>query len=158
MEQKNFFFNRVLILISFMCGAIISIYLGIGVYNRACPNFNSLKILQSVPDEIKEASVSTSGSNVHAIGQQLSPYNKKIANARLLLAIKPEEASKVSDPYLSTIRDKAGELAGKSFAVEEYGRLVAIGIGICSVTLTTSVCWFIICGLIYGKRLICRTV
>ena len=158
MEQKNFFFNQVLILISFMCGTIISIYLGISVYNCARPNFNLLKILQSVPDEIKDASVPTSGSNVHAIGQQLSPYNKKIANARLLQKIKPHEVSSITDPYLISIREKAGELAGKSFAAEEYGRLVAGFIGVCSLTLTTAVCWFIICGLIYGKRLICRTV
>jgi hypothetical protein len=156
MEKKDFLFNRALILISFLCGAVISIYLGIGVYNRARPNFNSLTVLQSVPNEIKGASVPVSGSEVHAIGQQLSPYNKKIANARLLLTIKPEEMSKVSDPYLTTLRDKAGELAGKSFAAEEYGRFIAIGIGVCSVTLTTAVCWFVICGLIYAKRLIYR--
>jgi hypothetical protein len=158
MEQKSFIFNRVLILISLMCGTIISIYLGIGVYNRACSNFNSLKILRSIPDEIKKASVSVSGSNVHAIGQQLSPYNKKIANARLLLAIGPEEAGKVGDPYFATIRDKAGDLASKSFVAEEYGRLVAIGIAICSIALTTAVCWFIICGLVYGKQRLVSTV
>ena len=158
MEQKNFLFNRALILFSFMCGAVVSIYLGMGVYNRARQNFNSLKILQSVPDEIKEASISASGSNVHEIGQQLSPYNKKIANARLLLALKPEEVSKISDPCLCIIRDKAGDLAGKSFAAEEYGRLVAIGITICSIILTTAVCWFIICGLVYGMGLIRRKV
>lgn len=155
--KQSFIFNRALIMISLMCGAMISIFLGMGVYHRASANFNSLKILQSIPDEIRKAGVAVSGSDGHAIGQQLSPYNKKIANARLLLAIGQKEASKVSDPYLTALRDRAGDLAGKPFAAEEYGRLVAMGIAICSIALSAPVCWLIICWLIYGKQLIGRT-
>ncbi len=158
MTQKNFLFNRVLILISFVCGAMISAYVGVGVHNRACPNLNKRAMLQSVLGEIGSVGNSVSGSKLQAIGQQLSPYNKKIANARLLGTIKAAEMKKLTDSYLIVIRDKADELAGKSFAVEEYGRFVTIGIGVCSMMLTTAACWLAICGLVYVSQLICRKV
>lgn len=149
-------FNRVVLLISLVCGIVVSSQFARGIYERALPNLNSRQMLRAASDEIDSASV-LPFDEIKAVGMQLSSYNKKIANSKLLKKINAAQLGKVKDPYLVSILGQADEFAAKSFAIAEYGRAVAFGVGLISITLTASASWLFIFILVAGiKLLMCR--
>ena len=144
MQTHESIFSKSFITASVLLGAVISIYLGYGVYARSRPNYNSSAQLDHIHAEVGQAAIARI-ENTHAIGSQLSSYNKKIANARLLMKYQQPELAKLNDPYLISIREKAAEFAGQHYAILEYGKVVAATIGLSSILLTTAVspaiCW-----------------
>jgi hypothetical protein len=121
----------------------MSVFIGIGTYRQASPNFDSrdsIKAVKILLNSTKAGSI----TEIKAIGRGLSAYNRKVANSRLLTHYRGQDLSKLTDPELILLREYYSDTAIKPFAVREYGVIAAVTVGIFSTGLTVTTTWLII--------------
>lgn len=125
-----------------ICGIFLSIFIGLWTYHQASPNFDKRETIATVRAELNIAATQLA-TNAKAIGQDLSAYNKKIANARLLMHYSEQDMSELTDPELIKLKGNYKETAVRPFAVREYGIAIAILIGGFSMALTIATFWLL---------------
>jgi hypothetical protein len=139
-------FNKIVLASSCICGLVLSAFIGIWTYRQASPNFDSKDAISTIKAFL-ENTATGSVAKAGAIGQNLSAYNRKVANSRLLVRYGGQDLSKLSDPELLSLKEHYKETAVKPFAIREYGILAAIGVAAFSTGLTITTTWMIIWGI-----------
>lgn len=135
-----------------LLGIFCSILIGILNWYQSSPNYNRLGDISAAMSEIKN--VSCSPELISPVAQNLSPFNKKVANSRILIALTEEQQAKIENEYLKSIAKHRKETAAKPLAVLEYGIMVCVAIAIISLFITVPTIWLIIsasCTLISSK-------
>lgn len=133
-------FSIRLMLLSAVLGTIASIAIGIGVYAQGSPNLNSYATVCMAQEKLQTIDC-TEIAIMTKIDIGLSSYNQKIANSRLLLKITPEKFSLITDPVLLGLKNTYLTSAQKSFAVKEYGIVIAILVTLFSMGLVLPLLW-----------------
>lgn len=118
-------------------------YTGRGVHNQAKVNFDSAEILATAEAEVPEKP-EVPPDKLKPIEIELSEYNRRILNARLLSLYTIEEREEVTDPYLESLVGSVKHLANVPLAGRTAGKIVAIAVGIISTILYFNVAWLII--------------
>lgn len=136
-------FNKIILVFASICGLTISVSIGIGTYRQASPNFDSRNTIAATKTLLANTKTG-SIAEIKAIGVGLSPYNRKVANSRLLTHYNRQDFSKLADSELLTLKDHYKETAVKLFAVREYGFFMAIGVVVFSMGLTVTTVWLLI--------------
>ncbi|OHB54044.1 MAG: hypothetical protein A2Y12_13100 [Planctomycetes bacterium GWF2_42_9] len=133
-------YNKWLLCFSVIAGSLISTYLASSVYMRAKINFDSNFEIGKVKAEIAEQ-ITQAPKIVVPVGAKLSGYNKKVANRISLEQLPRKTQAGIADPYLVELQKGSTAIASNIFAVQEYGRIIVIIIGVFILPLTISVAW-----------------
>ncbi len=133
------------------CGIILSTGIAWAIFRQGAPNLNLMTEIKAAEQQ-GDIMAKKSPEQVSIVGENLSAYNRNIANCRLLGKFSPDEQNKISDPVLKGLLGKSAKYEKKAFASREYGIPIAIFIGAFSVVLTTSVSWLFLWPLVHLVR------
>lgn len=142
MHTKVNIFNPYILAASIVVGIFCSLMVGIANWNQSKANYDDLAKIKSVKSRL-DASI-TCAENIKPVGEDLSEYNKKVANSKMLSGLDQETLSKISDEYLKSLKAGSKETSARFFAVREYGRIISVMIGIVSLFVTVPAIWLII--------------
>jgi hypothetical protein len=135
-------FNPYILTASMLLGILSSVLIGMANWNQSKPNYDDLTRIKAVKSQLKTPIANL--ENIQPIANNLSAYNKKVANSKMLETIDKQILSNISDEYLKSIKDNSKETSAKFFAVRQYGLIISVVIVIISLFITAPTIWLVI--------------
>ncbi len=139
--DKRWIFKPLIIIPSIVLGCALSFYLGFITWNQSNENYNSLEQIEQVTAALQ---LITPNDKPKLIGTELTEYNKRVANSRMLLITESDDPNQIDDEYLSSLVKDRKENAKKTFAIRNVGRIIAFLTGIFSLIMTIPSTWLFI--------------
>lgn len=139
--DKRWIFKPLIIIPSIVLGCVLSFYVGLITWNQSKENYNSLEQIEQVKAKLESI---TSSDKPKLVGSELTEYNKKVANSRMLLITECNDPNLIENEYLSSLVKGCKENANKSFAVKNVGRIIALLTAIFSLIMTIPSIWLFI--------------
>jgi hypothetical protein len=156
---KFYIFHSYLLASAILLASIASAMFGYFNWVQSRVNYNTAADIQAAKESL--ATMRTDFGNAMPICMNLSTYNAKVINSRMLLKMDPKFRSILSNEYLKKLLPSHKETAKKTLAVTSYGIMISIAIGLFSLLLTLPTIWLILIALImltpiskqkYGKK------
>ncbi len=137
--------------VALLCGIVLSTGIAWKIFRQGAPNLNLMAEIKAAEQQ-GVIMAEKPPEQISVVGENLSAYNRNIANCRLLAKFSADEKSRINDPFLKELIGKSAKFEKRSFASREYGIPTAILIGAFSVVLTTSVSWLFLWPLVHLVR------